>query len=286
MSGAIAARFADGRLHLQHGPIDLVIAADGARAAVEAAYAAAIDRFPDILPALVEELPLLKAPLGTGPPAVRGPVARRMAAAVWPYRAVYITPMAAVAGSVAQEILDAMTKAAALERAYVNNGGDIALHLAAGQSFRVGIVADLERPVPESLACVRATDPVRGVATSGWRGRSFSLGIADAVTVFARDAAMADAAATIVANAVEVEHEAILRRPANAVREDTDLGGLPVTVAVGPLPVAAASEALRRGAVRARALQKQGLIHSALLQLQGQWIAVEGQTITMERIAA
>ena len=53
-----------------------------------------------------------------------------MHAAVLPYAAEhFITPMAAVAGAVAEEVLGAMMRAAELERAYVNNGGDIALHL-------------------------------------------------------------------------------------------------------------------------------------------------------------
>ena len=66
---------------------------------------------------------------------------------------------------------------------------------------------------------------MRGVATSGWRGRSFSLGIADAVTVLAATAAAADAAATIIANAVDLPgHPAIARRPASELEDDSDLG--------------------------------------------------------------
>ena len=54
-----------------------------------------------------------------------------MHAAVAPFaEESFITPMAAVAGAVADEILQAMRRAAPLARAYVNNGGDIALHLA------------------------------------------------------------------------------------------------------------------------------------------------------------
>ena len=276
MSGPTAARFADGRLHLQHGPIDLLIAADAQSAdQVEQAYAVAIARFSNILATLVAELPALKSPVGEAYPVFRGPVARRMATAVWPYRAVYITPMAAVAGSVADEVLAAMVHGAKLQRAYVNNGGDIALHLAPGEEYSVGIVARLDRPVLDALGRIEAGDPVRGIATSGWRGRSFSLGIADAVTILARDGAAADAAATIVANAVNVEHAAIVRHPACALRDDTDLGALPVTVDVGALPPSCVREALERGAAQARALQQGGCVHAALLQLQGQSLAIE-----------
>jgi hypothetical protein len=284
MNGPAAARFADGRLHLQHGPIDLIIGADGETHQVEAAYAAATARFEDILSVLVAELPALKSPVGPGRVVVRGPVARRMVAAVWPYRARYITPMAAVAGSVADEVMAAMRRAAQLRRAYVNNGGDIALHLAPGATFNVGIVADVEAPALNSWGRVAAEDPVRGVATSGWRGRSFSLGIADAVTIFARDGAAADAAATVVANDVNVEHPAIARRPARSVREDTDLGDLPVTVGVGRLPDALVRQALMHGRRRALDLQRRGLIHAALLQLQGSVVEV-GAASRQEHLA-
>jgi ApbE superfamily uncharacterized protein (UPF0280 family) len=122
MSAPHAARLRDGRLHLQHGPIDLVIEAFGALHEVEAAYAQAFVRFGDILPTLVHELQALRTPLGIAHPLLQGPVARRMARAVWPHRAVYITPMAAVAGSVADEILAAMMVGRTLDKAYVNNG--------------------------------------------------------------------------------------------------------------------------------------------------------------------
>ena len=92
----------------------------------------AIERFGDILPTLVRELPILRRPVGDAYPLLQGPVARRMAEAVWPHRAVFITPMAAVAGAVADEMLQALVRGRTLDKAYVNNGGDIALHLTPG----------------------------------------------------------------------------------------------------------------------------------------------------------
>lgn len=268
--GARAARLADGRLHLQHGPIDLIIQAWGERAELNAAYRQAGARFRDILEVLVRELPQLRTPLGAARPLLRGPVARRMLAACWPHRASYITPMAAVAGSVADEMLQAMLMERALERAYVNNGGDIALHLAPGSALTLGVVNNVDNPAIDAAARLEADMPVRGLATSGWRGRSQSLGIADAVTVFAANAAAADAAATMVANAVNVEHEAIIRMPARSLRADSDLGDLPVTVAVGALPASARGEALANGCRHALKLQQQGLIYAAYLALQGE----------------
>ena len=141
-------RLADGRLHLHDGPIDLIIEAFGETSAVEEAYAAAWGRFATILDELCAELPLLRAdPRGAQAP--RGAVARRMAAAVAPFRARrFLTPMAAVAGAVAEEVLEAMTTGRQLARAYVNNGGDIALHLGPGETFSIGMVDRPDRPSP------------------------------------------------------------------------------------------------------------------------------------------
>ncbi len=271
---AVAARFADGRLHLQHGPIDLIVEAFGAAEEVERAYAQAIDRFGDILPALVGELIVLRRPIGEAYPLLQGPVARRMAEAVWPHRTRYITPMAAVAGAVADEMLQALVRGRRLDKAYVNDGGDIAIHLAPGQSLRAGIIGQ----ALDGVALLTHERPVRGIATSGRGGRSFSLGIADSVTVLAATAASADAAATMIANEVNADHPAIERRPARALDPDSDLHELPVTVAVGDLPPETVDAALDRGLAAARRLRLCGLIDSAALSLRGHWRIESGGT--------
>jgi ApbE superfamily uncharacterized protein (UPF0280 family) len=263
----IAARLPDGRLHLQHGPIDLIVEAFGARDEIEAAYRQAIDRLGDILPTLVRELPTLRRPVSDAYPLLQGPVARRMAEAVWPHRAVFITPMAAVAGAVADEMLQAMLAGRTLDKAYVNDGGDIAIHLAPGHSLRAGIFAQ----ALDGAVTLTHDRPVRGIATSGRGGRSFSLGIADSATVLATTAAAADAAATLIANAVNIDHPAIERRPAHELDPDSDLGDLLVTVSVGDLPRHAIDEALDRGLEEARRLRHLGLIDSAVISLRGEW---------------
>ena len=236
------------RLHLQHGPIDIVAEAFGEAPEVSAAYRQAGTRFATILDDLVAELDLLRRPLGESRPALRGSVARRMLGACWPHRARFITPMAAVAGSVADEVLAAMQAGRKLTRAYVNNGGDIAVHLSLGTSVSAGVVNDPDRPGLDDRIVLSADRPARGMATSGWRGRSHSLGIADAVTVLAETAAAADAAATLIGNAVTIDHPAIERAPATSLREESDLGARPVTVAVGPLPAHAKAAGARRRA--------------------------------------
>jgi ApbE superfamily uncharacterized protein (UPF0280 family) len=268
-----------GRLHLQDGPIDLIIEAQGSKTSLRGAYEAAIGRFTGLLDELCDELPLLRQAADPQKCLLKGVVACRMHTAVAPFAADhFITPMAAVAGSVAEEILGAMLHGARLDRAYVNNGGDIALHLTGVEQFTVGLIDRPDRYGLLRTMIVDAGDPVRGVATSGRHGRSFSLGIADAVTVLARTASQADAAATIIANAVDLPgHPAIVRCPANELQPDSDLGARLVTRDVGTLGEREIDDALGAGVTRAQQLLAAGLIEGAALRLLGE-TAVVGAT--------
>jgi len=300
-SGALCATLPDGRTHFQHGPIDLIIGVEGDPDAVNAGLERAWERFSQILPELVIELKALRRPIpNTLEPraSFHSAVAQRMFAACWRHRAQFVTPMAAVAGSVADEVLEtllgrpgAMVSGADVRpdfpRAYVNNGGDIALHLAPGRHYTVGLLSNPEAIHVEGggLAVdgrftITPEMGIGGIATSGWRGRSQSLGIADSVTVFAPQAAQADVAATLIANQVNVSHDAIERAPANTLKDDTDLGDLPVTVAVGPLPPEAIKQALHAGEAAARVMFEQGAILGAVLVLQGQARFILPQNIT------
>ena len=258
------------RLHLNDGPIDLIVEAFGDEEQVQTVYRAAATRFVTVLDELCQELPLLRKPMLLDSVLPTGVVARRMADAVAPFaRRCFITPMAAVAGAVAEEILAAMTSFASLTRAYVNNGGDIAFHLTSGQHFVAGMIERPDRPSLLGTVTLRFDQPSRGLATSGWRGRSFSLGIADAVTVLARSASLADASATVIANAVDLPgHPGIVRQPACELAPDSDLGSIPVTRSVGQLTEDETQEALDSGARVAEELLASDLISSAALSLQ------------------
>jgi hypothetical protein len=269
--GAQAHWLPDGRrLHLNHGPIDLIVEAFGDPSEVKAAYEQAVARFRTVLPELVEELPDLRCPARPGRPrAFRGRVARRMEGAVTPLAQVFLTPMAAVAGAVADEIMAVLSEGRRLRKAYVNNGGDSALLIGPGERIDVAAAA-AGRGLSDRIV-VHGDDLVRGIATSGWRGRSFSLGIADAVTVLARSAVEADVAATVIANAVDLPgHPAVQRRPAMELAPDSDLGGRQVTVGVGSLACGDVDEALHGGLLAAEALRGRGLIQAAALFLAGE----------------
>ena len=267
------------RLHLQHGPIDLIIEVWGDNR--EDAYSAATHRFKNILQELVDELPMLRSKARLNQP-FDGPTARRMQAAVEPYALdTFVTPMAAVAGAVADEILSTMKTATNFEKAYVNNGGDTAFHLTTEQKIDALLLGPLA-----SRITVNGHTPCRGIATSGWQGRSHSLGIADTVTVAACDAASADVAATLIANAIDLpDHPEIERSPATKISPDSDLGERSVTTGVGILSQTDVATALDAGLKFAEIILARQLIAGALLSLRAETriVGMTDQIVINER---
>lgn len=283
MSRMQARMLPDGRrLHLSDGPIDLIVGADGDANEVQRALDVARIRCSTVLDELCTELPLLRQPVERLP---EGAVARRMWRATVGFATeTFITPMAAVAGAVAEEILYAMVTAARLDRAHVNNGGDIALHLGPWQSYRIGLIDWPDNPSLFSYARIGWNDGVRGIATSGWRGRSLSLGIADSVTVLAANASTADAAATLIANAVDLPgHPMVTRVKAVDLQPDSDLGQRLVTRGVGPLNPDDIGLALSRGMEVACVMTARQTIMACALRLAGQTRTVGDVPVELRR---
>ena len=272
----------ENRLYLHHGPIDIIAYVDGPEKIRSDLYKCAKKRFSTVLEELVSELHLLKLPWSEVHPELQGRIARKMFNAV-SGEGTFITPMAAVAGAVAEEILETMLNRAKsdvsclgkIRRMYVNNGGDISFWLNYGTVFTIGVVENPLRPELNTKVCLPYESTVRGLATSGWRGRSQSLGIADAVTVLSSSSACADAAATLIANSVNIEHPGIIRKPACDVKDNSDLGMHQVTVKVPFLPEKEVSLALRNGAESAKALIRKNKIQSAYLSMQEQTLVIE-----------
>jgi uncharacterized protein len=276
------------RVHLHHGPIDIVLKAWGTPEAVRTATRAATRGFPRILPTLAEELVELRKPIAKKPK-VKGSIACRMVAACEPFADQFVTPMAAVAGSVAEVLLDMMLKAAPLDKAYINDGGDIALHLTPGHTLAFGVAGDFSGgKIPKLNGHIVLTHDLglAGIATSGAHGRSFSLGIADSVTVIAKTASLADVAATLIANAVNTDAATIERVPADELDADSDLGKLLVTSDVGPLTSVQIDAALDNGVRQAEAYLKRGLIAGCVLMLRGETRAVGSPMATRPAQAA
>jgi len=269
-----AQALSDDRLHLHYGPIDLIIDVDANANERSEAFAAARCAFDGVLEGLVHELPQLRAEVKLSATAPTGAVAQRMWAACLPHADQFVTSMAAVAGAVADHVLAAMVVAAPnAKRLWVNNGGDIALRLSAHETATIAVcTASATRAANVTIS---SDAGVGGIATSGWRGRSSSFGIADAVTVLAPTAAAADVAATLIANQVhlhdaDLDNRYVTRCPANELNADSDLTDQPITVAVGALSRTHVAVALNHGLRAASKLAQQAPLHAVFIHLQGQ----------------
>lgn len=183
-----------------------------------------------------------------------------------------LTPMAAVAGTIADLVADFLAELGA-SKAIVNNGGDIALRLGAGETAVVG-VAPVIGSYPTHYLKVTAGDGVGGIATSGLGGRSFTKGIATAAVIAAGRAALADACATSVANATYTSHPAIKLEYAGVIDPESDIADHLVVTEVGELPAEAVYTAIENGYRRARELFAAGLIKGAALFINERGLAL------------
>ncbi len=271
-SQIFSAMLSDNRLHLQHGPIDLIIKAKGDETQINRAYQQALDAFTNVLDNLVAELPLLRNPIhNDSTHKAEGKIAQAMIDACKPYSSLgYITPMAAVAGAVADDILQELSVGCSLDSAYVNNGGDIAVRLFSSEAdFTIAICTNPRTGKIDGSIRLNQADNIGGIATSGWHGRSHSLGIADCVTILAKNAAMADAAATMIANAIDLPNEtSITRKPACDLSPDSDLQDRLVTTHVAPISSKKIGLALAKGVELGNELHQRKLLESGFLVLQ------------------
>jgi ApbE superfamily uncharacterized protein (UPF0280 family) len=179
-----------------------------------------------------------------------------------------LTPMAAVAGTIADEVADFLFERG-MTKVVVDNGGDVAIRADGEVSITVGIRPDVS---DRAVSHVIGLDPglrSHGVATSGLGGRSLTRGIASAATVIARTASLADAAATAVANASFLEGAQVWRRPAEEIDPYTDIPGLDITVKVGALSDDKKRRALSKALGRAEDLVRRELILGAFVAVQG-----------------
>lgn len=174
------------------------------------------------------------------------------------------TPLAAVAGTTADMVADYLLKTGAT-KIVVNNGGDISIRLREGEEIKAGLCLDLAKgeidyALPVENDC--------GICTSGIGGRSFTLGIANAVIVLAERASVADAAATYLGNKTTLDSPNVERDWAEKIYPDTDIPEKKVVVSVGTLSEAEIQRALESGQKEALWLINSGIIRGAVISVK------------------
>ena len=210
----------------------------------------------------------LRRPWNDPPGDLCEPLARKMAQSAAAVGDPELTPMAAVAGTIADAVADYLLDRG-MTKVVVSNGGDVAVRLRGTHTVRVGLRTDLRRDDCPLVLLLDSSRTSWGIATSGLGGRSLTRGIASAATVVAKDASTADAAATAVANTSFVDAPGVIRRPAEDIDPLTDIAGLPVTVEVGALDEATAREGVARALARASGLVETGVILGACVAVDG-----------------
>ena len=185
-----------------------------------------------------------------------------------------LTPLAAVAGTTSDRVAYFISGRGGT-KIIVDNGGDIAIRLREGEMAKVGVKTEIGAKQPIYLVSIDSTMGIGGVATSGLGGRSFTKGIASAATVFAENASLADAAATVIGNFTNVDDPNISRTFAEKIYPDTDIAGEWVTVEVGKLSSEKIEEALTNGLNKANSICQKGFIKGALIAVQGKVVWTE-----------
>lgn len=255
----------DGRVFVDYGPVSMVITARRQGSPIPALAEAAFPLIESSLAEISAALPILRQPSGTGDFSGLEGLPRVMAEAVLAVGEETLTPMAAVAGTVADAVADWIFARGA-DMVAVNNGGDVALRLGPGQQMRMGILPELDGKISQ-VVTLRAEDGIGGVCTSGLGGRSLTRGIANAVTVFSGRCAAADACATHIANCSYVESPRVHTCLAGEIEPESDIAALRIVRQVEPLEEAEVRQGLEQ--VRREMLRQQGNLLYAAADIQG-----------------
>ena len=259
----------------ENGPLRMVIQAfQGSDPCLDLAVNAAGYAF-DCLKQVAGQMAVLKQRPGDIRELPPEPISRQMIASVCAVGDADLTPMAAVAGTLADAVADWLF-GHGLSRVIVDNGGDIAIRLKPGETTRVGLRPEIQHPEISHVLTIDGRHSSWGITTSGLGGRSFTCGFASAVTAIARTSSLADAAATAVANACFVAGADVIQVPAEKLDPNIDIPGLLVTVSVGSLSPAQTAEALSNALKKAEQLSQKGVIWGALIAVGKQVVLTAG----------
>lgn len=202
-------------------------------------------------------------------------LARRMVDSVKAIGDDDLTPMAAVAGTIADAVADWLFERETT-RVIVDNGGDIGIRLADAETATVGIRPQVNSSHVSHMIKLDSERSFWGVTTSGMGGRSFTRGIASAVTVLAANAAAADAAATAIANACLVQDDGIIQQPAEKIDPNSDLKGFNITTEIGSLNSEKIGLAIDHARQKAEHLSQKEFIIGAFIAFGGAFSITEG----------
>ena len=258
----------DGRVFVDYGPTSMVITARRAGAPCPELAEAAFPLIQSSLEEIAQALPVLRQYPRDGDFSALEGLPRVMAEAVLATGEETLTPMAAVAGTVADAVADWIFARGA-DLVAVNNGGDVALRLGEGQQLRMGILPDLDGGGISRVITLRAEDGIGGVCTSGLGGRSLTRGVASAVTVFSRRCALADACATHIANCSYIDSPRVHVCPAGELEPESDIAGLTVVSAVEPLTEAEKARAAAQAMAEAARQYQRGNLLWCAADVQG-----------------
>lgn len=258
----------NGRIYVDNGPVQMTIYAERKGILMPKKVNKAGENIESILLSLIKVLPLAKKPWPELPAGMSLPkVLKKMHDAAKATGDPTMTSMCAVAGSFADLTADYLVEKGAT-KVLVNNGGDIALRLKLGAETNLGI-ADKVGGHAFYKMTIAANQKIGGVATSGLGGRSFTLGVADAVVVLASTAALADACATYIANTTSISSPFVTKQKASELDWDTDIPDLMVTTSVGNLKNEEIELALEQGYRSAVALLEKDVIKGCLIFVKG-----------------
>ena len=202
-------------------------------------------------------------------------VVKKMIASVQQVGDLDLTPLAAVAGTISDLVADRLFSQG-MSKVIVNNGGDIAIRMMPEEGVKVGVRLDVSTPRISHYLEIQGSMGIGGVTTSGFGGRSFTKGVAQAVVALGSTASLADAASTSLANATQTNSLQVEMTMADEIYPDTDLTGEMVTQALGELTPQEIEDALSHGMAKAQRYIDMGVILGAVICVQERTIWSQG----------
>lgn len=248
-----------GKIYMEYGPSAITIGAFEGKKGLTTLCRDSFVILEELLTKLSKDLKHLKQYPANIDRDILSDIGKRMLDAVTLTANPQMTPMAAVAGSVSDLLAQWIFEQGAT-KVMVNNGGDIALRLAKEEEVTVGILPDLLNPHVTQIFKVKESDGIGGIATSGLYGRSLTKGIANSVSVFAKQASIADAMASQIANASYVVSPHVQTKRAGQIDPDSDIADQDVVVSVAGLTASEKKQALLQIEAEARYFKEQGFI--------------------------